>query len=62
MFAIMFILLESTMLDTILRFFIRDIDGYKIRKKIIREMIIINRSLRFVDNFIKKIKRINVKI
>ena len=42
MFAIVFILFESTMLDTILRFFIRNINNYEIRKKVIRNIIVID--------------------
>ena len=59
---ITFILFKSIMLDIILKSFIRNIDDYEIRKKIIRDMIVINQFFRFVYNFIKKIKRINVKI
>ena len=61
-FATTFFLLESTMLNIILRFFIRDIDDYEIRKEVIRDMIITNRFLRFVYNFVEKTRRINVKI
>ena len=43
MFATVFFLFESTMLDIILRFFIRDINDYEIRKKITRNMTVINR-------------------
>ena len=50
------------MLDIILRFFIQNINNYEIRKKITRSIIIINRFFRFVYNFIKEARRINVKI
>ena len=62
MFIIIFFLLESAMLNIIFKFFIRNIDDHEIRKKVIQNIIIINRFLRFVYNFIKEIKRINVKI
>ena len=62
MFAITFILFKSTMLDIILRSFIRNIDNHKIRKKITRNIIIINRFFYFIYNLIEKIKCINVKI
>ena len=62
MFAITFILFKSTMLDIFLRSFIRNIDNHKIRKKITRNIIIINRFFYFIYNLIEKIKCINVKI
>ena len=62
MFTTIFILFKSTIFDIILRFFIRNIDIYKIRKKVIRNIIVINRFLYFIYNFVKKTKRINVKI
>ena len=61
-FVTVFFLFESTMLDIILRFFIRDIDNYEIRKKVIKSITVIDRSLFFVYNLIKETKRINVKI
>ena len=42
MFIATFSFLESAMLDIILRFFIRNIDDYEIRKKTTRSMIITN--------------------
>ena len=42
MFATIFSLLELTMLDIILRSLIRNIDDHKIRKKITRNIIVIN--------------------
>ena len=62
MFVAAFSLLESTILDIILRSFIRDINDHEIRKKVTRNIIIINRSLRFVYNLIEKTRRINMKI
>ena len=62
MFAIIFILLKLIMFDIILKNFIRNINDYEIRKKVIYDMIVINRFLYFVSNFIEKIKHINVKI
>ena len=61
-FTIILFLFESTMLDIILRFFIRNIDDYNIRKEVTRDMVIINRFLRFVYNLIEEAKRINIKI
>ena len=61
-FTAAFSLFESTMLDIIFRFFIRNIDDYEIRKKVIRNMIVIDRFFRFVYNLVEKARRINVKI
>ena len=61
-FATIFTLLKSIMLDMILKFFIRNINNHEIRKEIIRDMIVINRFFRFVYNFVKKTKHINIKI
>ena len=41
-------LLESTMLNIILKAFIRDLSNQKIKKKIIKNMIAANKSLRFI--------------
>ena len=62
MFITTFFLFESTMFNIILRFFIRDIDDYEIRKKAIKDITVINRSFRFVYNLVEKTRRINVKI
>ena len=50
------------MLDIILKFFIRNIDDHEIRKKVIKNIIIIDRFFRFVYNLAKEARRINVKI
>ena len=62
MFITIFSLLESAMLDFILRFFIRNIDDYKIRKEVTRDMTVIDRFLYFVYNLAEEAKRINMKI
>ena len=62
MSAAVFSLFESTMLDIILRSFIRNIDDHEIRKKVIKDMIIIDRFFRFVYNLVEEARRINVKI
>ena len=62
MFATAFSLFKSTMLDVILRFFIRNIDDHEIRKKIIKDIAVIDRFLYFVYNLAEEAKRINVKI
>ena len=61
-FITVFTLFKSIMLDIIFKSFIRNINDHEIQKKIIYDMIIINRFFRFVYNFIEKVKRINVKI
>ena len=60
--VIAFSLLEFAMLDIILKFFIRNIDDHEIRKKVIKNIIIIDRFFRFVYNLAKEARRINVKI
>lgn len=50
------------MLNIILRIFIRGFNNYKIRKKITRDIILINRSLYIIYNLIEKVYRINSKI
>ena len=42
MLAIIFILFKLIMFNIIFKFFIRDIDDYEIRKKIMRDITIIN--------------------
>ena len=62
MFAIIYILFEFVMFNIIFKFFIQNINNYEIRKKVICDIIIINRFFHFVYNFIEKIRRINIKI
>ena len=60
--AIILILLEFAMLNIILRAFIRDLLNFEIRKKIIKNMISSNRSLRTIYQLTKKTRRINIEI
>ena len=55
-------LLESTMLNIILKAFIRDLSNQKIKKKIIKNMTATNKSLRFIYQLIEETRRINLKI
>jgi hypothetical protein len=54
--------LKFTMLDTILRAFIRELFDLEIRKKATREMILGDRFLRMIYQLAKKARRINLKI
>ena len=60
--TIILILLESVMLNIILRAFIKNLFDSKIRKKVIKNMISSNRSLRTIYQLIEKIRRINIEI
>lgn len=57
-----FDLLESAMLNIILKVFIRELNDNKFRKKITREIITFNKSLKLIYNLIKKTHRINIEI
>ena len=60
--AIILILLEFAMLNIILRAFIKDLLNFEIRKKITKNMISSNRSLRTIYQLAKEIRRINIEI
>ena len=60
--AIIFILFEFVMLNIILRAFIKNLLNFEIRKKIIKNMISSNRSLRTIYQLAKKTRRINIEI
>lgn len=54
--------IEFIILNTILRFFIRELRDYKIRIKATREIIFFNRSLRLIYQIAKEVYRINEEI
>lgn len=54
--------LEAIILDIILRAFIKELNNFKTRKKIIRDMTSTNRFLNTIYNFIEKLYRINIEI
>ena len=56
------ILLESIMLNIILRVFIRDLFDSEIRKKTTRDMTSSDKSLKIIYQLIEKARRINLKI
>ena len=60
--AFTFTLFEFAMLNIILRAFIRDLLNSKIKKKITKDMISSNRSLRTIYQLTKEARRINIEI
>jgi hypothetical protein len=54
--------LKSTMLNIILRTFIRELFKLEIRREAIREMISSDRSLKIIYQLIEKTRRINIEI
>ena len=58
----LFSFLESIIFDQIFRIFIRNLNDQKIWKKIIRDIIFVDRSLKNIYNLTKKIRRINLEI
>ena len=54
--------LKSSMLDIILRAFIRDFNDHELRKEVTRRMTSITRSLRVIYSLAEEARRINIKI
>ena len=57
-----FFLLKAAMLNIILRAFIRNLLNFEIKKKVTKNIINFDRSLRFIYRMIEKTRRINLKI
>lgn len=54
--------LEAIMFNIIFRAFLKGFNNHDIRKKIIRDMISIDRSFYMIYNFAEKVRKINLKI
>ena len=54
--------MKSTILDTIIRAFVKDLTNANIKLKITRTIIAIDRSLKVTYNLIEKIQRTKIKI